>query len=62
MAMLFGSGEVFDADTLARLYPGGAAEYLESVHRVTRRGDRGGVPARRGPPGDPRPRRRDVPG
>jgi hypothetical protein len=29
MAMLFGSGEVFDADTLARLYPGGAAEYLE---------------------------------
>ena len=29
MAMLFGSGEVFDADTLGRLYPGGAAEYLE---------------------------------
>lgn len=29
MAMLFGSGEVFDADTLARLYPGGAAEYLD---------------------------------
>ena len=28
MAMLFGSGEVFDADTLARLYPGGAAEYV----------------------------------
>jgi len=29
MAMLFGSGEVFDADTLGRLYPGGAAEYLD---------------------------------
>ncbi|WP_234904105.1 alpha/beta hydrolase domain-containing protein [Mycolicibacterium frederiksbergense] len=29
MAMLFGSGSVFDAETLARLYPGGAAEYLD---------------------------------
>jgi len=29
MADLFGSGEVFDAETLRRLYPGGAAEYLE---------------------------------
>ncbi|MET4430821.1 hypothetical protein ABIA65_004132 [Mycolicibacterium sp. 624] len=29
MAMLFGSGEVFDADTVARLYPGGAAEYID---------------------------------
>ena len=28
MTLLFGSGEVFDADTLARLYPGGAADYL----------------------------------
>jgi hypothetical protein len=28
MAQIFGSGEVFDGDTLARLYPGGAAEYL----------------------------------
>ncbi|MDF2828295.1 MAG: hypothetical protein K0R01_1578 [Mycobacterium sp.] len=28
MALLFGSGEVFDADTLARLYPGGSADYL----------------------------------
>jgi hypothetical protein len=33
MAMLFGSGEVFDAETLARLYPGGAAEYLEQFTR-----------------------------
>jgi hypothetical protein len=29
MSMLFGSGERFDAATLNRLYPGGAAEYLE---------------------------------
>jgi hypothetical protein len=29
MALLFGSGEPFDAATLARLYPGGSAEYLE---------------------------------
>jgi Alpha/beta hydrolase domain len=29
MAFLFGSGEPFDAATLARLYPGGAADYLE---------------------------------
>ena len=28
MAQIFGSGEKFDGDTLARLYPGGAAEYL----------------------------------
>ena len=28
MALLFGSGEYFAADTLARLYPGGSAEYL----------------------------------
>ncbi|MDT5012011.1 MAG: hypothetical protein QOH57_3628 [Mycobacterium sp.] len=29
MTMLFGSGEMFDAAVLARLYPGGAAEYLK---------------------------------
>lgn len=29
MSMLFGSGELFDSDTLRRLYPGGASEYLE---------------------------------
>lgn len=29
MAAIFGSGEPFDTATLARLYPGGAAEYLE---------------------------------
>ncbi|BBX05105.1 alpha/beta hydrolase domain-containing protein [Mycolicibacterium moriokaense] len=29
MSFIFGSGEVFDADTLARLYPGGKADYLE---------------------------------
>lgn len=29
MAGLFGSGELFDADTLRRLYPGGMAQYLE---------------------------------
>jgi len=28
LALLFGSGEQFDADTLARLYPGGSADYL----------------------------------
>jgi hypothetical protein len=28
MSFLFGSGEMFDAATLARLYPGGRAEYL----------------------------------
>ena len=29
LSHLFGSGEPFDAATVARLYPGGAAEYLE---------------------------------
>jgi hypothetical protein len=29
MSFLFGSGEMFDAETLRRLYPGGSAEYLE---------------------------------
>jgi hypothetical protein len=29
MAMIFGSGEPFDAATLRRLYPGGATEYLQ---------------------------------
>ena len=29
MASIFGSGELFDADTVRRLYPGGAADYLE---------------------------------
>ncbi|UXA07436.1 hypothetical protein KXD96_04685 [Mycobacterium sp. SMC-2] len=29
MSAIFGSGELFDADTLRRLYPGGAPEYLE---------------------------------
>ncbi|OBF56594.1 hypothetical protein A5756_10960 [Mycobacterium sp. 852002-53434_SCH5985345] len=29
MAGLFGSGELFDADTLRRLYPGGMTQYLE---------------------------------
>lgn len=29
MAMLFGSADVFDADTLERLYPGGPSEYLD---------------------------------
>jgi hypothetical protein len=28
MALLFGSGELFDAGTLARLYPGGSADHL----------------------------------
>jgi hypothetical protein len=28
MAMLFGSGQQFDASTLSRLYPGGTADYL----------------------------------
>ncbi|MCV7077967.1 alpha/beta hydrolase domain-containing protein [Mycobacterium szulgai] len=30
MTMIFGSGEPFDAATVARLYPGGVAEYLDS--------------------------------
>lgn len=30
MAAIFGSGEPFDAATLRRLYPGGAAQYLDS--------------------------------
>ena len=29
LSHLFGSGEPFDAATVTRLYPGGAAEYLE---------------------------------
>ncbi|MGO4441774.1 alpha/beta hydrolase domain-containing protein [Mycobacterium sp. 2YAF39] len=29
MSFLFGSGEVFDKDTVNRLYPGGEADYLE---------------------------------
>ena len=29
MSFLFGSGELFDAETLRTLYPGGSAEYLE---------------------------------
>ena len=33
MTLLFGSGEVFDAATLERLYPGGVADFL---HRFTR--------------------------
>ena len=28
LALLFGTGRPFDAATLARLYPGGGAEYL----------------------------------
>ncbi len=34
LAMLFGSGEVFDADALKRLYPGGAAEYVDRFTRA----------------------------
>jgi hypothetical protein len=30
MSAIFGSGEPFDEATLGRLYPGGAAEYLDS--------------------------------
>jgi Alpha/beta hydrolase domain len=30
MSMIFGSGELFDTDTLRRLYPGGRAQYLEA--------------------------------
>jgi Alpha/beta hydrolase domain len=33
MTLLFGSGEVFDAETLERLYPGGVAEYLGEFGR-----------------------------
>jgi hypothetical protein len=29
MSFLFGSGEVFDADTVRGLYPGGAADYVD---------------------------------
>lgn len=42
MSNLFGSGELFDAVTRSRLYPGGAAEYLErftaSLDRAIRSG------------------------
>ncbi len=34
MTLLFGSGEVFDAETLERLYPGGAADYLDRFTRA----------------------------
>jgi len=30
MSAIFGSGELFDANTIQRLYPGGSAQYLES--------------------------------
>lgn len=30
MSAIFGSGEVFDANTIRRLYPGGSTQYLES--------------------------------
>lgn len=30
MSSIFGSGELFDANTIRRLYPGGGAQYLES--------------------------------
>lgn len=33
MSLLFGSGEVFDADTIDRLYPGGVADYLDEFAR-----------------------------
>ena len=29
LVQLFGSGELFDGDTLRRLYPGGVSDYLE---------------------------------
>jgi hypothetical protein len=29
MSAIFGSGELFDANTIERLYPGGRAQYLE---------------------------------
>ena len=60
MALLFGSGEVFDAETLARLYPGGATEYVERFTESLDAGDRCGVSARRRPSGDSRHRRRDL--
>ena len=34
MSFLFGSGELFDADTLRALYPGGRAEYLDRFTRA----------------------------
>ena len=30
MSAIFGSGELFDANTIQRLYPGGSTQYLES--------------------------------
>jgi hypothetical protein len=29
MAAIFGSGEIFEVETLSRLYPGGRADYLD---------------------------------
>jgi Alpha/beta hydrolase domain len=34
MAMIFGSGEPFDSATLHRIYPGGAAEYLDNFEKA----------------------------
>jgi hypothetical protein len=34
MSMIFGSGELFDAATLSRLYPGGSAEYLAQFRQA----------------------------
>jgi hypothetical protein len=34
MSFLFGSGELFDAETLHRLYPGGPSEYLDRFTRA----------------------------
>ena len=42
MAMLFGTGEPFDAATLQRLYPGGADEYLKNFTAALDRAIRSG--------------------
>jgi hypothetical protein len=49
MSFLFGSGEVFDEDTVRSLYPGGAADYLDRFAASLDRAIEGGfiVPADR---------------
>ncbi len=42
MSALFGSGELFDADTLRRLYPGGMAQYLDRFTAALDASIRGG--------------------
>ena len=52
LSHLFGSGEPFDAATVARLYPGGEPEYLERFTTALDSGHPMGLPTRGRPRGD----------